>query len=69
VQALSVAVGESSLFDNRADSALQFVVSLVPLPLDDHHSEVGMGEQPSSPHAEQLGDSPRHGICFPIGLS
>jgi hypothetical protein len=48
---------------------LQFVVSLVPLPLDDHHSEVGMGEQRSSPHAEQLGDSPRHGICFPIGLS
>lgn len=56
VQPLSVVVGESPLFDDYTDSALQFVLGLVPLLLGDHHSEVGMGEQLSPPCAEQLGD-------------
>lgn len=56
VQALSVVVGEAPLFDDRTDSALQFVLGFVPLLLGDHHSKVGMGEQLSPPRAEQLGD-------------
>ena len=58
-------VGESSLVDDRADAAGQFVLGLLPLLFGDHHWEIGMGEQLSPPRADQLGD--KHTCVPPTG--